>query len=197
MAPNASEAIYTHAFARLAIAVTIDATIYTAYRVFATRAEVTFIASALTRLFRAHAPLTTVVRAVLFATICTFPKVVAVALCFHAHSMPRTVVQAVITAASMPGSAGGALTVSVLATPSDAATFLAFLIFRARRFRAVFAKERRVANAVGVFIADTVAAAPFRARGLAAIDSNEPFRARALTSGFVALSILPVAVVRA
>jgi hypothetical protein len=197
MAPNASEAIYTHAFARLAIAVTIDATIYTAYRVFATRAKVTFIASALTRLFRANAPLTTVVRAVLFATICTFPQVVAVALCFHAHPMPRAIVQAVITATGMPSSAGGALTVSILAATSDAATFLAFLIFRARRFRAVFAKERRVANAVGIFIADSVATAPFRARGLATIDSNEPFRARALTSGFVAFSILPVAVVRA
>lgn len=197
LAPDAAETIYTHALTCFAIAVAIDATIYTTYCVFTTSTKVTFVACALARFLCAYTTLTTIVRAALFTAVGAFPQIITVTLGLDAHSVPRAIVQAVLAATRVARPPRGAFTATALAAKSHAAALLALLPEGACSFSAVFAEKRWVANTSGLFIAHPVAVAPVGARGFPAVHADVILRALAFSGRFVTFSIFPVAIVRA
>lgn len=114
MTPDPAKTIYTHTFTCFAIAVAVNATVYTAHRVLTPGTKVSFVARALSRFLCANTALTAIVRAALFTTVRAFPSIVAVTFCFHAHTMPGAIVQTILLAARMPLSPGRAFAMPVL-----------------------------------------------------------------------------------
>lgn len=76
---------------------TVNTTIYTAFRVLTAYPKVTFIACAFSSFLDTNTTITAVVRATLFPTVCTFPTIIAVAFGFQAHSVPGTIVKAIFS----------------------------------------------------------------------------------------------------
>ena len=186
LASYPAEAIDAFTFLRSTVAMAVNATIYTAFRVLAACSKVTFIARAFSGLLDAHATVAAVVRAALFPTIRTFPTIVAVALGLQAHSVPGAVVQTVLPGARVAGAARGALAVPVFAASSNSTALKAILSRRARLLAAIGAHEGRVAVAFRVFIAHAVLAAVLWARRFAAVDADKVIGAFAFASLVVA-----------
>jgi len=174
----------------------INATIYTAFRVFTAHPEVAFIAAALSTFLDTYAAITAIVRTTFFPTISTFPSIVAIAFGLQAHTVTRAIVQAVLSRAGVSGATSRALAVTIVATSSNSTAFQTILSSGASFLTAISAHKWWVAVAFRIFIAYTIVTAVIRASRFTAVKTDKIIGAFALAS-FIVARAMPITITRA